>query len=152
MSPNLTRAPGAAGGPEMAYAHTYYPGVSDIEHATAVEAQEGQETRVDIQLRKVPVFHLRGKIDGESPSNGFAAPIMGLRISATPLGVLEESDPRAALTVAPDGSFDIPGLTPGAWTITVRSLFGTQFVAHATVTIPNRDVNNLAWPRKRAAM
>lgn len=132
VTQNVRRITGPAGGPEMAYARVYYyPGVSDVEHAAALEAEEGRETRVNIQLHKIPVFHLRGKMDGNLPARDSAAPILGgVRISVAPRGILENAEPRDAQTVAPDGSFDIDGLTLGDWTITAGTLFGTQLVAH----------------------
>ena len=149
VTQSVRQMPGSRGGPEMGYARAYYyPGVSDVEHASSVEAEEGRETRANIQLRQVSVFHLRGKMNGDSPAQDSAAPIMGVRISVAPQGILENADPRDAETVAPDGSFDISGLTPGAWTITARSLFGTQLVAHATLTVPNRDVNDFSLTSK----
>ncbi len=149
VTQNVSRMPGGAGGPETGYARAYYyPGISDVEHASAVEAEEGRDTRVNIQLHKVPVVHLRGKMNGDSPVQDSVTPIMGVRVSVAPQGILESTDPRDAETVSPDGSFDIAGLTPGAWTVTARSLFGTQLVAHATLIVPNRDVNDFSLAAK----
>ena len=55
--------------PEEAYPSMYYPGVSDLSEAPPHELQPGEEWIANFKLRRLPAFHLRGRVTGAA-SNG----------------------------------------------------------------------------------
>lgn len=104
---------GAPGQPRMGYVTSYYPGVTEIGQAVAVEATAGAETSgLDIPLKRVPVFSVKGKILGADGKP--ARQVMTLVL------------PRegGAFTVAgrmtnrgDDGTFEISDVPNGNWVL-----------------------------------
>jgi protocatechuate 3,4-dioxygenase beta subunit len=100
------------------YANTYYPSASDPAQATMVEVTQGGEVNgIDFQLRKVRTYRIRGKVldsNGQPLRQGFVTTMpadeggmfMGFRGGAPVRG--------------PDGTFELAGLTPGAYNLMVQ--------------------------------
>ncbi len=111
-TPNVHRST-----PEMGYAATYYPQGTDPTGAVASEVAPGAEvTGVNIRLRSVPVYHIRGKLNqsGEGgPSGGVTAGLCGSAIPQSNVDQLYSSANQA-------GAFDISGVTAGSWCVTVQ--------------------------------
>jgi protocatechuate 3,4-dioxygenase beta subunit len=145
MFENTRRAGGDASAPEMGYGTTYYPGSPDLQSAVAVDVAEGEEKNgMNLQIHKVPVYHVRGKVSGDLPAvEPGARPMAGrMQISATPPGSAMFG--MNSQMVKPDGTFDISGLTPGTWTISAMRMQGQmQTVGRSTVVISNQDVGDL---------
>lgn len=106
--------------PEEALATTYYPGVLDLAAASAVEVKAGQQlTGIDINLQKTRVYRVEGRIAGLTPARS----ARNLNLSVTPRE--HEDMSTVFLTggagggVKPDGSFELVGVRPGAYYLTM---------------------------------
>ena len=135
FSPVATMANVHRNTPEMGYAATYYPQGTDSTQAVASEVAPGAEvTGVDIRLHSVPVYHIRGKLNQGSdsgPSGGVTAAPCG---SATPSVNVDQ----LRSMVNQSGAFDIPGVTPGTWCVTLQR-GGPNARAYGTATASITD-------------
>jgi len=129
--------------PDMEYATTYAPASSDLAGATAIVVTAGSETPgVEIRLRPWPVFHIRGRVSN-LPLGGSG------QIGAKECGRTEVMNAgwRFLAMAKLDGSFDLSGVTPGTYCVSLvpngatRSVYAGQSV---TVADRNQDEVNLA--------
>jgi hypothetical protein len=117
---------------QMAYAPTWFPGVNDTSQASATALAAGAEISVDIRIRPVRVFHIRGR-------------------ASTPGGSVTFTQCGAAASVAMfvpilrDGTFDAAGIVPGNWCAVLSNFIDPrhQIYGRQTVTVADRDVNNV---------
>lgn len=120
--------------PELGYAPTFFPNAGDPAEATASVVTAGSETSgVDIRLRAVPVFHIRGKVSN-LPASG--SPQVGAR----DCGRVELASLPAPYiaTVQPGGGFDLGGVTPGTYCVALNPDARNQSM-YATETVTLRD-------------
>jgi hypothetical protein len=159
-SKNVPGQPGAASAPDQAglvnspdqpaleLVRTFYPKSLDIETATALDTSSGQDTSdVTIQLRRAAAYHIRGKIEGltQGSSNRRPAIALGPRGSLSSDGIGRIVRPQS------DGSFDIPKILPGSYTLTVMGADGsgnmrgprTRLLARQDVDVGAADVNGI---------
>ena len=105
--------------PKSGYASTYYPGTPNASEAQKIALGAGQETAsVDFSLVPVRLARVSGLVLG---SDG--KPVEGAAISAVPAvreigGLLGTSTARTAR----DGSFALPSVPPGDYTLQVRAV------------------------------
>ena len=104
----------ATDGPERDYVTTYYPNSMDPTAAVPVQLTPGGEAGgINIRLAKADTFRVRGKVSGGPEGKQtlvMLAPKSGSK-SATGL-----TSARSAVARG-DGTFDITGVTPGAYTL-----------------------------------
>lgn len=97
------------------YVPTFYPGSTDAEGASLVDLEAGQEVSgILFQLRRSPVFHVRGKVAGLQPVNSHR----GLNVMLMPADrtVLQMAPGQSApVGIKPDGSFELAGVQPGSY-------------------------------------
>jgi hypothetical protein len=110
-------------GQTVAYASVYYPGTPDLGSASVVTIGPG-ETReaVDVLMSLVPTARISGTVidsDGQ--------PVPGAQVAAAPAGgstdiisVVGAVRPMSRPT-RQDGTFSLTGVTPGAYTLSVRA-------------------------------
>ena len=128
--------------PSEAYVTTYYPGVTDLPSASGFELSAGAEVRgIEIRLKKMPAFRVRGKAVFSSGSIPESLSILYL----TPLG---ESTGAAALSrnparLRPDGGFEFSRVAPGRYALSYTRSSTTGLVGRANVTVTDRDVENV---------
>jgi hypothetical protein len=99
-----------------------------------------------VRMHKVPIYHIRGTVGGDLPAGDPNMPGMNnrLQISAMPPGGMLGGGGLNMQMMNADGSFDIGGLTPGVWTVSVMRAQGQlQTLVQSTVVISNRDVTDL---------
>jgi hypothetical protein len=124
------------------YAPTYYPGVIEPGQAARVRLEPGQEAAgIDFPLQLVPLATVRGVVAGGGATvmllpegstgagggrgggrggmAGMGAGGLGAAIGAAVGGALRGGALRA--NTQPDGSFVIPNVTPGRYTIVARA-------------------------------
>lgn len=141
------------GGPPLGYATTYYPGAIDPSQAQPLDVKPGMEiSNLDITLRRVPVFKIKGRAideDGKPIQRFMAMAMPAGRAQATPAGV--SAGPQ------PDGRFEITNVPPGDYIITIRNMMmrggpagpnaqGSPAVASAgsaRVSVGSRDIDGL---------
>jgi hypothetical protein len=136
--------PGTPAEPERDYVTTYYPGVTELASAQGIDAAVGQQlSGLDTRLRKTLVYHVRGKIAGTLPPDTSARG--PLRIFASQeagdsnVGAFDEGQ-----AAQPDGAFDIAGLTPAAWTLTVvRQTERRESLGRQIVQVGNQNVEDV---------
>jgi hypothetical protein len=125
-----------------AYARIYYPGVASWGKATVITVKSGDEiSSIDIILKKVAVYKIRGKIvDPSSKVKG------GRTFLVSALRRGEETDwdtqGMAAMSAA-DGSFEIAGAPSANYTVTVGFFSrsdGSSHGARQDVNVTNADV------------
>ena len=127
-----------------AYANTYYPGVASSGKATVITVKSGDEiSSIDIILRKVAVYKIRGKIvDPSSKVKGHRA----FQVSASRRGEETDLDMQGLSAIsAADGSFEIAGVPSANYTVgfLARSADGSSHGARQDVNVTNADVEGL---------
>ncbi|MBI5281795.1 MAG: carboxypeptidase regulatory-like domain-containing protein [Candidatus Solibacter usitatus] len=145
--PMAATAPSQPGQPAMGYAATFYPGVTDTTQATPVEVEAGAElTGYDVQLKKVPVFKIRGTAlaaDG-SPLKDFFPNIIPRDDSG--LGGVGIGIGRG-VSRKEDGSFEVANVPKGAYVIMVNAMNrnnpSERLSATAQVDVANQDVEDI---------
>jgi hypothetical protein len=128
---------------ETAYVATWFPGVADSTQAAPNELAAGSELGgIDIRMRKVSVYHIRGKA---------SAPGSQQRLDGTiwlePCGALGMAPDNTGLyaPILRDGSFDAAGIVPGLWCAGFSQMTGDNhgLYARQTVTVTDHDANNV---------
>jgi hypothetical protein len=112
--------------PEVDYPASHHPGVrTGAEAETLFVAPGAQLTGIDLHLRKVRVFHVRGKVVGPTPAR------------------IHDLDDRWSVQVKPDGTFDIAGFSSGRYRLGGEA--GGALSTVQEVTVEGRDVDGLIF-------
>lgn len=122
------------------YASTLYPNAIDESDAKPLDVTVGQELAgIDIRMRKAEVFSVRGKIDGVIPGHPADQYRIVLMTAGRTSGVMGPVPPN----VGPDGSFEIAGIPPGNYDLTVApgGLSSETPLAVQRVTVTNHDAD-----------
>jgi 5-hydroxyisourate hydrolase-like protein (transthyretin family) len=100
---------------EQGYTKTYYPGTPDVARATAINVKEGDEIPgADIALKQVTVHRIRGRVLNQMTHK----PGQDVVVLLTPRTKRQEWDFAGQPNVQKaDGSFEIPNVVPGAYTL-----------------------------------
>jgi carboxypeptidase family protein len=125
------------------FVSTYYPDAVSEAEARRVTLREGADIDgIDIVMTRMRTFHLRGTVVNSRglPSAGAG---LGLHHSANGSGS------TSSVTVAPDGTFDVPGVLPGSYRLIVgpfdprsfRPFGGTRSTEYASVPVEVIDSN-----------
>src|SRR5207248_8587129 len=113
---------------DLGYVTTYYPGTSDRSQATALEVHPEDEVPVDFTLVPTRTFRVKGSVAGARGVGDTHAVVM--------LHPKEFNEIFSAAEVDKDGNFDIRGVAPGSYTITVmRSTGETAQVSHQDLEV-----------------
>jgi protocatechuate 3,4-dioxygenase beta subunit len=141
-APDFTSAPPTkeptenASKADMGYVTTYYAGTSDRSQATPLELHAGDEIPIDFTLVPTRTFRVRGSVAGARGSGDARAVVM--------LHPKEFDEVFSAAEVDKDGNFEIRGVAPGSYTITVmRSTGEAAQVSHQDLEVVASDVNGL---------
>jgi hypothetical protein len=109
--------PGMMGMPEPAVqGTTYFPGTANVDEAQSVEVEIGQEVLVHFALATTPLARVSGTI---VDSGGRPVSWRSVMLAARTANSVAT---RTAGTTRPDGTFDIPAVPPGNYTIEVAPL------------------------------
>jgi protocatechuate 3,4-dioxygenase beta subunit len=124
---------------EEAYPITFYPNARDMSQASGTDIAAGAHVNsINFGLRKMPSYHIRGTVVGET---GGEAGVRG-QVGVTPES-LGTSD-AASSPVRPDGSFDVAGLVSGSYEVTYQRFspdrLSTPYASQA-IRISDSDVN-----------
>jgi len=144
QSSRSATAPAAPGQPakqEESTITTYYPGVSDVTSATLIELSAGHDRPgTDITLRKSPVFHLKGKVTGQVPSDRTQ-----FRVSVMPRSsVYMDFMGNASSPVNSDGTFDLSPVPSGSYNVMLLNLNGMfKVFGSLPVNVGSHNVEDL---------
>ena len=130
---------------EEDYVTTYYPGSTDQAGAQAIEAIAGQEILgLKLTLKKLPVYHLRGKVVGSIPGK----PLAGLKASAVEAGDMGGMTMMVGGlmggNIREDGTFDLGTYPAGSYIAQVTNSSGMiTTLARQRVELGHEDKNDI---------
>jgi hypothetical protein len=134
---------GATQGTERGYTKTYYPGTTDAAKAAAISVQEGQEVPgTDIVLKRVAVYRIRGRVSNQiAHKDGVGVMVMlAPRTKRMELDLEREN----GITKA-DGTFEIPDVVPGSYTLMAYwSEEGKSYATRENVEIGENDLEGVS--------
>jgi len=131
---------------------TFYPEALDLDGAAPLEITAGQNLAdATIHLRRVAIYHIRGKIDVAIASN----PSRGWTISLSRRNAMgPDADPRSERPNA-DHTFDIANVIAGSYTLTLTGIesgssaqsgrmpFRNRLLARQDIDVAAEDVNGV---------
>jgi protocatechuate 3,4-dioxygenase beta subunit len=146
---NSSQAPALriqAGRPAEQLVPTYYPGVTDLAGAAAVEVGAGQEVSGrDIQMRREPVVRVRGRLAPLTPG----VSLRNVRVGLAPRDRQESGSwlRDANRVPGPDGAFEIGGVRPGSYyVLAVRTEGRAHIAGRLPVEVGPSDLTDLLLP------
>ena len=124
---------------QITYGLTFYPGVTDAAKAQRVTASESSGKPITIRVRRSPSLHVRGTVtspSGRSPAG------LSVQLAQT---VFTNTMMRSNTVVKPDGTFDLSGVAPGAYTISARIGYNdaNSDFAVAEIEVKDRDLDGV---------
>jgi hypothetical protein len=127
---------------------TYYPGTANVDEAQPVDVEMGREAVVHFSLVNTRLARVTGTIvDSDGRPLAWRSVTLASRGDAG-------SAFRSAGTTRPDGTFEIPSVAPGHYTIEVSPLrtepSDHQFVSFP-ISVDGHDVTDLLISAKHAA-
>lgn len=134
-------APPANGKADIRPVTTFYPGVTDLESATALEIKAGQDLPgMEIRLHTAQTFHVRGHVVGAAVEEGRSRGMVMTR----PRGSFGFSFSGTQSPIKPDSSFDIAGLPSGSYTLSLMIMGGNvRSGGQQSVDVGSSDVNDV---------
>jgi protocatechuate 3,4-dioxygenase beta subunit len=137
----------AGEGPERDYVTTYYPNSVDPASAVPVQVAPGAEMSANIRLAKADTVRVGGKVSGAL--EGKQVLVLLVPKSA---GSMQQLASGRSAAAKPDGSFEIAGVTSGAYTLTVVSedMSGMPLFSSQGIQVGKERVEGVA-PRFAAA-
>ena len=131
----------APGKPDVRPVRTFYPSATTLANSTLIEVKAGQDASgTNIQIQEAQTYHVRGKVAGALPTDG--AERTSLNLTPRDEGMRFFFDGQSR--VKPDGTFDIPGVAPGSYTLNLFRIAGQlRTVAHQDVDVGASDVNGV---------
>jgi hypothetical protein len=131
--------PEESGEPAYTYAPLFYPATSDFQQAQALRVNPGDEVASNFLLISAPVVSIRGKV-----VNGLTGgPPAGASVWAFWTAYMEGEGLPAQVSQE-DGTFEIRGLAPGAYTVRASFTQDKQnFEGEQTVEVGNEGAQNV---------
>ncbi len=136
----MNETPPAPGKPDIRPIRTCYPDAVSFDAATPLGVKAGQDlSGIDIRLHSAQTYHLRGKIAGNLPAEHAQQVIVNLVARDEQMFFFGN---QAMATK--DQTFDIPGVAPGSYTLSVMVMSGkVQGLAQQPVDVGAGDVNDV---------
>ncbi len=126
-----------------AYPSIFYPNAPDISSAAPLEVTAGADLRgMDFRMRKIRAFRVGGKLIGMPAGQRSNITLIPRDRGQSGMSFFGINN----VQVAPDGSFEIPGVLPGAYEAhaNVRGQGGPMLFARQNVDVSNEDVEGLS--------
>ncbi len=130
-------------GPEKAYTRLYYPGTTDLGRASNVQVSEAEEVpAIDFLMKELPVVRVRGRIVSAF-RNGTERANFDVQLRPKNPSELFFRMSYSALQVRSDGTFEVPDVAPGEYTVMVAQ-FGEQLhYTEQDIEVGATDVDGL---------
>lgn len=130
-------------GTESAYAPTYYPGTNDLARAAALDLSTGEElVGMDFNLLPTHSVKIRGRVfNAAAGKPGYRAMValMPRDVTVRTFGFSSEN-----FVDDPQGNFEIRGVTPGSYFLTVNSWDGEKsYTARVPVDVGAADLEGV---------
>jgi hypothetical protein len=127
--------------PDTGYVATYYPGTTDLSQAVPLELHAGDEVPVNFTLVPTRTYRVRGSVANLASSRSSNEMGRGV-VMLHPKDFNNEV--FSAAEVDSNGNFEIRGVAPGSYTITLMRNDGeTAQVSHEELDVSNADVNHI---------
>jgi hypothetical protein len=125
------------------YAKMFYPGTPDRTKATALAVKAGEEIpSVEILMRQVSVYHVRGRVYNQVTHRP-GTDCLVLLLPRT--GQREDFGETYTTVQKRDGSFDIPDILPGSYTLAgFWSDQSRHYVSRIPLEVGNANVEGVA--------
>lgn len=134
---------------EEAYPITFYPNVRKISEATPIDVAPGAHiSNLDLHLRKVRAYHIRGKVPGQTASRQEMLDQLRVETPGARAGAILQSG------LETDGSFDIPGVANGSYDVSyTHAVIGLSEIRYPvqSVHVDDDDVNGLVFAESPGA-
>jgi len=132
---HLAKEPnGAASTQDLNYLITYYPGTTDGAQASAISLRAGDEMPVNFTMVPGRTYRVRGIVTGVPANQKPMVQVISKGVNNT----------MNAAEVAADGQFEVRGMAPGTYTITVFSGSEGMFLTtRESVTVVAADVEGV---------
>jgi protocatechuate 3,4-dioxygenase beta subunit len=132
--------PAIPGKPDVRQVRTFFPDATSTESAAAIQVQTGQNlTGIDIRLRTLTTYHVRGRIAGALSRTS----LQGLGVSISP----RESGITVFLeggNLSKKGTFDLGGVPTGSYALNLYEESGDFHMLGTTpVEVSGSDVNDV---------
>lgn len=136
MLPNTSQ-----GSPMEVHAPIFYPGVIDPAQAEAVAVSDGEERRaVDFRMTRTRAVQVRGRVTGPVSLSAQRVPV----VMMLPRGSRFVTDRPAYSRVHPNGTFELRGVVPGQYSLTVMlEQDGTRLTARRDVDVADANIDGL---------
>lgn len=127
---------------------TYYPGTANVDEAQTVDVEMGQEVSVHFPMVSARLARITGTIvdSGGRPLEWRSVMLASRTESSMSV--------RSSGSTRPDGTFEIPAVAPGQYTIEVSPLrtepSDNEFVSFP-ISVEGHDITDLMITAKRAA-
>ena len=131
--------PAIPGKADIRQVRTFFPDATSIDQAAPISVQVGQTlTGMDIRLRTLPTYHVRGAISGALSRTN----LQGLGVGISP----KDSELMfffGGASVTKKGTFDLGSVPSGSYMLTIYQETGDFHVVGRTpVEVSGADVNN----------
>jgi len=143
--PSEDRSPGPR--VDDAYVTTYYPGTTDVETASPVEAAAGRELQeMNLELSRARTARVRGRVIDETGVNNPSMPMMVFLRQRNSFGPGNMTQSVAGV----DGQFEFRGLLPGSYMLAAVVRDGeVTFSGRQQIDVGTRDVENALLPVRK---
>jgi protocatechuate 3,4-dioxygenase beta subunit len=128
---------------DRGYVTTYYPGSTDVTHATLITVQEGEELpSMDMLLRQVGVFKVRGRVYNSVTRHSGGDIYLDLAPKNSRLNWAFITNNYT--NVQKDGSFELQNILAGSYTLSAYWFDEGKFYAtHQPIEIANTDIDGI---------
>jgi protocatechuate 3,4-dioxygenase beta subunit len=130
-------------GGDESYGSVYYPGVSEVANANAIDVHAGEEFRADMTIMPLRTYRVSGRVldvNGEPAKEGMAMLMSrGKEATFMPAGMGQIGGGPGAR----DGKFEIRGVAPGSYTLTAFIRGDEMSSAQVDVDVTESNVENV---------